>query len=217
MRDSEFVDALRMRLRLPIVPANLACFCGSVLPDADTGTQHLLQCSSVTGVTWKDRHDAVCAKIGRALNAAAIRYQREPAFYLYADGSAKRPDFTVYFGERTVAYDVTIVAPEIGAGVAARKAAEGKIEKHAAAVEEHGHEFRPLAFESAGHCDPAFQDLCKMIRSAAAPWCASTIVDELRESVPAAIAANNARMVRNAIGVLRRRASFAFSAPSNLQ
>jgi hypothetical protein len=167
VKESEFVDALRLRCRVPLVPNHVVCFCGAPLPPTHASSSHLLRCSSVNGVTWKARHDDVCGVLCRAVSSSGSSVIREPTFYNYEDGRANRPDLTAHLAGSSIAVDVTIVSAKANAGQAAREAADEKIEKHAAAVETYGHTFMALSFESGGHADPAFDRFCRAIGAAA--------------------------------------------------
>ena len=216
MRPGEFIDALRLRCRIPLVPGPLTCFCGTPLDADHRASTHLLRCNHVRGETWSNRHDATCGVIARSIASAGCHFIREPRRYAYGDASAKRPDITAFLVGQTIALDVTIVTPEATPGKAASTAAAEKQEKHAAAVEERGDEFLPLAFESGGHADKCFETLCRLVGSSAQPWAAQAIQRELRHGVSTAIAAGNARIVRMGIERLRRTASYTFSGPSTL-
>lgn len=213
LTDQEFVTALRLRCRVPLVPLPVVCFCGTHLDGSHNASTHILRCSSVTGVTWSDRHAGVCGAISRSLGAAACQFAAEPTCYRYDDGSAKRPDFTAHLADGTFALDVTIVSPDSAPGKGAKDAAAAKTEKHGAAAESLGHEFLPLAFETFGHCDRSFDKFSRMVAGTAPSWCSTDIADELRRSVSCAIARGNARILAHAAATLRRHASISFAGP----
>ena len=170
----------------------------------------------MTGITATHRHGLVCGAIGRALAASGNFFVPEPSFYDYGD-HARRPDFTAFLSGQTIAVDVTIVTPDAAPGKAAIDAAKAKVEKHGAAVEQQGHEFVPLAFESWGHCDPAVDAFIKQIQRSSPPWCAPDIADELRRGISAAIAKGSTCIVRSAVEKLRRTASYNLAGPTTLE
>ena len=216
MRPGEFIDALRLRCRIPLIPGPLTCFCGSPLDVSHRSSTHLLRCNHVRGETWSNRHDATCDVIARSIASAGCHFVREPRRYTYGDASAKRPDITAFLVGQTIALDITVVSPDAIPGKAASTAAAEKQEKHAAAVEDRGDEFLPLAFESGGHADKCFETFCRLVGTSAQPWATQEIQRELRHGVSTAIAAGNARIVRMGIERLRRTASYTFSGPSTL-
>ena len=216
MTKQDFVDAMRLRCRCAITPARLTCFCGEPLDVNHTASKHILRCGFVNGITWQHRHDGVVAVLQRAVAASGTHAVTNPTFYNYADGSAKKPDITAFFPGDPISVDVTIVTPEASAGAAAKKAAAEKKEKHSAAVNDKGHDFIPLAFETWGHSDPSYDIFARRLSNACQPWAAKNIVEELKIGVATAIAAGNARIVRGAVERLRTSNSFVFASPSTL-
>jgi hypothetical protein len=216
MSKQDFVDALRLRCRCAIAPSRLICFCHDQLDANHAASTHILRCGHVNGVTWQHRHDGAVAVIQRAIAASGTHGVVNPSFYNYADGSAKKPDITAFFPGDPISVDVTIVTPEAAAGAAAKKAAAEKKEKHSAAVNDKGHDFIPLAFETWGHTDPCYDIFVRRLSNACQPWAAKSIIEEMKLGVAAAIAAGNARIVRGAVERLRTSNSFVFASPSTL-
>jgi hypothetical protein len=210
---SEFVDALRIRCHTSLLQSGVACFCGRPLDTTHASNKHLLACDRVNGTTWTHRHARVCSSIGRALSGIGCHFISEPTFYEYSDRSQRRPDMTCYLAGRTVAIDVSIVTPSAIAGAAAEEAAQDKIDKHSMAVEDHGHVFMPIIFESSGHTHPTVDAFYRLIHASAPAWQADDVVDELRRAISSAVAGGGAAIVRHSVERLRRIRSADFGAP----
>lgn len=134
--------------------------------------QHLLKCPALHHYYDKDRHDMVKDAIRRIASRYGIYVYNEPNFYDYAGGVENRPDLTFCLATRRthLTTDITIVQPELAKtgshqiGIAAARAANAKILKHAAAVHQRDHEFIPFALETTGHFDSSAREFIRIIK-----------------------------------------------------
>jgi hypothetical protein len=117
-----------------------------------TYVEHTLACSQASHYTFTRRHDDVVDALCSTSMMYGISSIKEPNFYLYADGSRKRPDVTWRILPKLTT-DVTIRKPKEVLGLAAKEAAKEKIDYHADAVEQMGHKFIPFAMETYGGFD----------------------------------------------------------------
>jgi len=113
------------------------CHCG--VGDAKDGLflEHVLTCSKLRGANRTFRHNAVLAALDHSLRRFGLLTSVEPTFYIYADGSRKRPDLTCFVSP-PVATDLTVTIDPTAA------LAE-KVHKHSAAAFGRSHEFLPFA------------------------------------------------------------------------
>ena len=86
----------------------------------------------------------VLASLFSALQRFGLMCVVEPAWYVYDDGSSKRPDLTVFKGDTAIVTDLVISCdPE--------NALKEKIEKHSEAVRDKNHVFVPIAMDIWGN------------------------------------------------------------------
>lgn len=213
---SEYVDALRIRTHTSLLQSNVACFCGHPLDTTHASNKHILACDRVNGTTWTHRHARVCSTISKTLSGIGCHFISEPTFYEYPDRSQRRPDLTCFLAGRTVAIDVSVVSPSAVAGAAAEEAAQQKIDKHGTAVEDQGHVFMPIVFESGGHTHPTVDAFYRLIHASAPAWQADDVIEELRRAIAASVAGGGAAIVRHAVERLRRIRSIDFGAHASI-
>lgn len=127
-----YLSWMRIRLGLSTIPTGKKCFCG------DPATpEHILICNRLLRTTSLHRHDQVKLAISNWATAYGVINTVEPGFYVYDDGSAKRPDITFYIDPVPLTTDLTIVEDM-------DKAAIEKIKKHDSAVSQASHTFVPF-------------------------------------------------------------------------
>ena len=118
------------------------CWCGASDKSDGLFAEHILTCSKVRGATLTYRHNVILSALNHALMRFGLLASVEPRFYEHPDGSAKRPDLTL-FVQPPIAIDLTVsIDPDT--------AYKAKCEKHSAAVSARGHRFMPVVMSTYG-------------------------------------------------------------------
>jgi hypothetical protein len=134
-----------------------ACRCGFVDAGDHAFFAHTMTCCHLSGATWTYRHNRVLHALDTSIRRFGFLTSVEPTFYVYADGSKKRPDLTVFANESIVT-DLTI-------SVDMDNALKEKLEKHNAAAMSRGHIFLPIAMGIFGQLHPSvYQFLSRIFR-----------------------------------------------------
>ena len=134
-----------------------ACRCGYLDTGDNTFFAHTMTCPHLAGATWTYRHNRVLHALDTSIRRFGILTSVEPTFYVYADGSRKRPDLTV-FATESIVTDLTISVDMDGA-------LKAKQEKHSAAAVARGHMFIPIAMGIFGEIHQSvYLFLCRVFR-----------------------------------------------------
>jgi len=123
------------------------CFCGEYDRGDGLFLIHVLSCSHVRGAGRTYRHNSILAVMDHYIRRMGVLTAVEPTFYVYDDGSKKRPDLTAFVAHPVATDLVVSVDPE--------SALEEKLEKHGAAVYARGHAFIPCAMSAFGELHPS--------------------------------------------------------------
>jgi hypothetical protein len=132
---NEYVEALKVRLRISSVSFPYPCACGV----------------TATHVGYSFRHNLVRDAIMRVCNSYGLSVTKEPTFYTY-DDAQRRPDLSIHTVP-VVVTDVTVVNCKEDVGIAATEAAKDKTKIHQQSVAAMNHVFIPFACEIWGHMD----------------------------------------------------------------
>jgi len=138
------------------------CDCGLNVTSSETLIEHALKCDKFGRYNRTHRHNLVRDTIAAIARSYGISTTIEPRFYNYETGRC-RPDITFHVMPKAIATDVSIVYPEIEAGVAANRAAKAKIELHKRAVEAMEHSFIPFIMETYGYAHESCTQLAKAL------------------------------------------------------
>ena len=178
------------------------CSCGFSLAE---NTAHKLSCEHLGGYTEVHRHDDVKDTCSRVLKSWGFSVISEPEFYVYDDGSLKRPDLCVFDGFQSIVTDITIVDPAATTaiakgsdrvqGISATQASERKARKHGAAVESADHIFIPVAIEAYGHCDLKVDAFLKRLSQSIVLEMRKVFIAEALDAMACAVQRGNSRIL----------------------
>lgn len=165
--------------------------------------QHLIKCPAMHKIFDKDRHDRVSDAVRTIASRYGFRLYNEPNFYDYKDGLHNRPDLTFCIPTQRpyLTTDFTIVQPDEAKtgshqiGAAAIRAANAKIEKHAAAVHQRDHQFIPFALETTGHFDNGAKELIRILKDTLPYSCRLNFIRDMYGAVSTALAGYRADLL----------------------
>ena len=165
-----------------------ACFCSETNQRDGLFLEHVLTCSHLRGFTRTHRHNLVLVALDHNIRRFGLLTSLEPTFYAYPDGSAKRPDLTV-FTSPPIATDLCITTDPAAALAA-------KSEKHSAAVFAQGHAFIPIALSVFGELHQSVDEFLRHVFQELPPSTKRLAILETKRALSESWATATASMLR---------------------
>jgi len=175
------------------------CDCGVNVMTSELLIEHALKCDKFGRYTRTHRHNIVRDTIAAIARSYGITTTIEPKFYSYETGRC-RPDITFHVMPKAIATDVSIVYPEIEAGVAANRAAKAKTDLHTKPVEALEHVFIPFIMETFGYAHESCSKLTKALMAHIPRHRHAAFRFDMEHAASNAIAIARANTILTAIG-----------------